>query len=135
MHQSKGFTLIELMIVIAIIAILSAIGAAIYQDYTIRAQMTGGLADIATGRAPFESQLVADSNTTFAATDLGLPASTPRCNPINISAAANGYIECVLVGHPAIAGGQLRLSRSSAGVWTCNTPAGTPQKYKPAHCN
>jgi type IV pilus assembly protein PilA len=133
--QASGFTLIELMIVVAIIAILAAIAGATYQDYTIRAQMTGGLADIATGRAPFESQLVAESNTTFTATDLGLPASTPRCNPINISSAANGYIECILVGHPSIAGGALRLTRSSAGAWTCSTPAGTQQKHKPAHCS
>jgi type IV pilus assembly protein PilA len=134
MRKSQGFTLIELMIVVAIIAILAAIAGVAYQDYTIRSQMTGGLADIATGRAPFESQLVAESNTTFTASDLGLPNSTPRCNPINISSAANGYIECVLVGHPSISGGALRLTRSSAGSWTCSTPAGTAQRHKPAHC-
>lgn len=135
MRPSKGFTLIELMIVIAIIAVLVAIASAVYQDYTIRAQLTGGLADITAGRATFESELVAESNTAFTVSDLGLPNSTPRCNPINLDADAEGYIECVLVGHPRINGKSLRISRSSAGAWSCSTPAGTLQKHKPANCS
>ena len=48
---SKGFTLIELMIVIAIIAILLALAIPAYQDYTIRAQVSEGMTLAAAAKA------------------------------------------------------------------------------------
>ena len=72
----KGFTLIELMIVVAIIGILAAIAIPAYQDYTIRAQVTEGLNLASSAKAAVSETF--GSNGTWPATNAaaGLSAST-----------------------------------------------------------
>ncbi|TVR15585.1 MAG: prepilin-type N-terminal cleavage/methylation domain-containing protein, partial [Planctomycetota bacterium] len=54
MRKTQGFTLIELMIVVAIIAILAAIAIPAFQNYTARTQTAAGLSDIRGGLTAFE---------------------------------------------------------------------------------
>ncbi|MGQ4584528.1 pilin [Lysobacter sp. F60174L2] len=134
MQVQRGFTLIELMIVVAVIGILSAIAIPAYQDYNIRAQVTGGLAEITPGKSTFESKLLAEGVTTFDAAALGLTTTTARCN-VTMDPSETGFIRCTLKGNPLIANETITLNRGSDGSWQCDVSGGIIGRYRPEACS
>ncbi|ALR07430.1 pilin [Xylella fastidiosa] len=127
MKKQQGFTLIELMIVIAIIAILAAIALPMYQNYVARSQVVAGLAEITPGKAQAEIR-IAEARATTVVGDIGLRTPTARCAvAVDIKTDAESTITCTLIGNTQVNGQTIKLSRAvdnaagTGGLWTCST--------------
>ena len=138
-NMQKGFTLIELMIVIAIIGVLAAVAVPAYSDYTAKAQVTAGLASIKAGQTSIEIKL--NDGLTADSADLasfGLQSSSGSCSAITVKAkGGNGGgaagVLCALTGSTKIQGKFIQLVRDATTLaWTCVTDA--PSTLIPKGC-
>ncbi|WP_226506442.1 pilin [Pseudomonas sp. MWU16-30317] len=132
MKAQKGFTLIELMIVIAIIGILAAIAIPAYSKYQGRAKATAGLAEAKALTVNFED--LQNGGTTPTAALLNVTTASQNCT-FTITGGTTGSIKCALVNAPAaISTGTITLNRTDTTGWTC-TAANIGSDYMPKGCS
>ena len=149
MKKQQGFTLIELMIVVAIIAILAAIAISQYQDYVIRSQVSEGSA-LADGTKTAVAEYYQNKGT-FPSTNAsaGLSASTEikgeYVSSVSVNAGAPGIIGAAYQGTRAHAKLKAAATDETTGLrfsavtndgsieWHCKS-TGISQKWCPSSC-
>src|SRR5690606_29978043 len=141
--MQKGFTLIELMIVVAIIGILAAIAIPQYQNYIAKSQVSRVMSETGSIKTAIETCMMdgvaeTDCNVGWTASNLlgegvdvgdqdGLVATySLDDNTATITASFGGSAAS------AIRDGELEWDRSDEGVWSCTTTV--ESKFAPAGC-
>lgn len=130
-NKQQGFTLIELMIVVAIIAILAAIAIPQYQNYVARAAVTRAVGETASLKTPIEDCLA--SGNAISAAECPNSQLTSQFGAIT---ASENSIALTLAGDaPANAKGiTVTWTRANDGAWSCAAAGAGADKYAPKSC-
>jgi type IV pilus assembly protein PilA len=154
-HLQKGFTLIELMIVVAIIGILAAVALPAYQDYTIRARMSEVILAMSACRTSITEVYQSGGTAPLAngwGCEIGGTTATKYVNAINtdVNGVVTAIVQSISTSVDNLSVQLIPLSPPAPGAvaqytagnsqtlfgWRCGPPAtnGVPIKYLPGSC-
>jgi type IV pilus assembly protein PilA len=139
MSAQKGFTLIELMIVVAIIGILAAVALPAYQDYTVRAKVSELMLAASSARTCITEAYQTGGGGSTVPTTVGADCSIAIMGKVGGATVSTGGVVTVIGTASSTSVGQpvtVTLTPgivSSAGslTWACS---GSPVKYVPGSC-
>jgi type IV pilus assembly protein PilA len=141
-QTQKGFTLIELMIVVAIIGILAAVAIPAYTDYTARAKVTEAVGALAAAKTSVSEYYISQGSMPADATEAGINTGALGDYVASVAytqtSATVGEVEVTLTNNITgdLNGKKFKLTGtgSAQGVsWACTT-TDAPAKYLPASC-
>ena len=122
--SQQGLTLIELMVVTAIIGVLAFIAVPAYLNYIAKSQWTSGFSEISVGKTGVSAIIVENSSFNFStAASIGLIANTAHCDITTANTAGVVTIVCTHKGNQRINGKVTTLSRDITGLWSCSSTA------------
>lgn len=124
MRKASGFTLLELMIAVAVVAILASIGYPAYTEYVTRSKISEAVANLTDMRAKME-QFFLDNRTYVSACDAGTVATPPTGKYFNITCdnlSATTY-RIIATGTASMAGFQYSINQSNTRL-TLSVPTG-----------
>ncbi len=135
--RQQGFTLIELMIVVAIVGILAAIAIPAYQDYITRARVTEGIALAASAKTAVAEFQQSTGNLPTTNLQAGLPATISSQFVTSVTVGAAGVITVTMNAASGAPGNIAFVPTVANGTvsWACNG-AGTTvtDNFLPANC-
>jgi len=137
--SQSGFTLIEMMIVVALIGILTAIATVNYQNQVRKTQIMTIYQTMNQFRLPYQI-LINDGEgvTGFSPNGLNMPTQTKYCQFSVIAPSANtatpNVIRCQIQNLSYLSNQTLSLDRSVEGNWQCRASTGIARNYLPQAC-
>ena len=131
----QGFTLIELMIVVAIIGILAAIALPAYQDYTTRAQVSEAMSLAQSARTSVTETFQSTGDFPDGNTAAGLPAANTITGDYvdSVTVNENGVIDVVYNGNQNFTITLTPTDETGSVTWACTTPEAN-HRWVPSNC-
>ncbi|MBN7284390.1 prepilin-type N-terminal cleavage/methylation domain-containing protein [Vibrio cholerae] len=139
--QQQGFTLIELMIVVAVIGVLAAIAVPQYQKYVAKSEAASALATLTGLKTNAEAYTVETGSfpTDTQQAQLGTPSSAmgsiAYANSGNSGAAGTITFSFTGTVSPSLKSSAIRLKRDDSGNWSCESKTGLDSGVIPKGCN
>jgi len=134
-----GFTLVEMIIVIAVAGVLSSIATISYQNYIRKTQIAMVYQEVNRFRMPYQTLLNEGAGVrSFSPDGLSMPSTSKYCElstkAPNINGTTLNAVTCKIQGLSYLQNQTLNLDRASDGSWQCHSSAGIPSAYLPQAC-